>query len=45
MMLYYEVLEKVLLDEGIAELNPDFDPLMPYSQKLNILQPGAAHEL
>lgn len=33
------MLEKVLVDEGIAELNPDFDPLVPYSQKLNILHP------
>jgi hypothetical protein len=36
---YYEVLEKVLLDEGIAEQNPAFDPLIPYSEKLRILHP------
>ena len=36
---YYEVLEKVLLDEGIAERNPAFDPLVPFSEKLLILHP------
>ena len=36
---HYEVLEKVLSEEGIAEPNPDFDPLVPYSEPIRILHP------
>ena len=36
---HYEVLEKLLLEEGIAEPNPDFDPLLPFSEPILILHP------
>ena len=36
---HYDVLQKVLLEEGIAEPNPNFDPLVPFSEPLRVLHP------
>ena len=36
---YYEVAAGVLIDAGVAELNPDYDPSLPYMERVKITHP------
>jgi hypothetical protein len=37
--LYFAVARDLLLDAGVAIINPDFDPTIPYSQEILIIHP------
>ena len=37
--IYFDVAKGVLLKAGVAVLNPDFDPELPYSEELLITKP------
>jgi hypothetical protein len=37
--LYFEVSKNVLLITGVADVNPDFDPELPYSHEILITHP------
>ncbi len=37
---YFEVSKGVLLKAGVAEANPDYDPMVPHSQAILITNPG-----
>ncbi len=39
LQVYFDVSKGVLLHAGVAVLNPDFDPEMPYSQEILITRP------
>ncbi len=36
---YFEVAKDVLLDAGVADLNPNYDPAFPYSEENIITRP------
>ncbi len=40
MKTYFEVAKGVLLNAGVAVINPDFDPDLPYPEELMIAKPG-----